>query len=170
MHFRCRIEHSCSQWSCLLVRLAGASTFLQGTLLARYLTIACDVKNTESNDCHQTGSGVKCSVVPRPRLIIRLPKRLIWRSDNPWAAAHEAAPMRKLCDLYRVLSRPQKAKDLFNSSTNCERVTGEPSEKQKSAPCLVPLTLRKSAIIVTGHIGSDLFSKTVAGWAASPCL
>ena len=46
----------------------------------------------------------------RNALEFHLPNTLIWESDIPFAAAHEAAPMRKLCVWYLFSSRLQYCK------------------------------------------------------------
>ena len=98
------------------------------------------------------------------------PKRRIWESEKPWAAAHEAAPIRKLWVLYRSVSRPQNVSAWFRAETNCNLRTGELSGQQNKGPEICPLTLKYSPIVVTGQIGWDLWSKISTGWVGLLCL
>ena len=86
------------------------------------------------------------------------------------AAAHEAAPIRKLWVLYRSVSTLQKERARWRESTNCDLPTGELSGQQKKGPERWPLTHRYSALVVTGQIGCDLWSKISTGWVELLCL
>lgn len=98
------------------------------------------------------------------------PKCLICESEKPRVAAHEAAPIRKLWVLYRSVSRLQNEGARLRESTNCDLRTGELSGQQNNEPERCPLTLRYSAIVVTGQMGCDLWSKISMGWVGLLCL
>ena len=56
----------------------------------------------------QTGFKVGLRIYFKNAFDFHLPKALICASERPLEAAHVAAPIQKLCDLYRLGSRPQK--------------------------------------------------------------
>ena len=59
------------------------------------------------------------------------PNSLICASDIPLAAAQEAAPIRKLCDLYRVWSSSQNCNASSSERTKYSLFTGLLSDQQK---------------------------------------
>lgn len=76
----------------------------------------------------------------RNALEFHLPNALICESDIPFAAAHEAAPMRKLCVLYLSSSRLQYCNTSFRDLVKYDLGIGEPSAEQNSGPGAFPLT------------------------------
>jgi len=106
----------------------------------------------------------------RKVLDFQRPKRLICESEKPRAAAHEAAPIRKLWVLYRSVSRLQNERAQLRESTNCDLRTGELFGQQNKGLERCPLTLRYSTIVITGQIGCDLWSKISTGWVGLLCL
>ena len=96
--------------------------------------------------------------------------RLICKSEKPKAAAHKAAPIRKLWVLYQSVSRLQNERSRLRELTNCDLGTWELSGQQNKGPERCLLTLRYLAIVVTGPIGCDLWSKMSMVWVELLCL
>ena len=92
----------------------------------------------------------------RKALDLHLPKALIWASDMPLEAAQDApqdaAPMRKLWDLYPNTSRSQKRRESAKAWVKI-RAMREGSGQQKSGPGEVPLKFKYASNRLTGQTG-----------------
>ena len=84
------------------------------------------------------------------------PKLLIWASEKPFAAAHEAAPILKLWDLYLETSRLQKLRAAVSADVKNEREIGEASGQQKSGPGKLPRRFKYASSNETGQTGCSL--------------
>ena len=79
-----------------------------------------------------------------------------WRicaSERPLAAAQVAAPMRKLCALYKVGSRLQNLRALLSCYTKIDQQNK--IGQQNRGPLVAPLTETNAKTALTGQQGSS---------------
>ena len=84
------------------------------------------------------------------------PKLLIWASEKPFAAAHEAAPILKLWDLYLETSRLQKLRAAVSADVKNEREIGEASGQQKRGPGKLSRRFKYASSNEAGQTGCSL--------------
>ena len=75
---------------------------------------------------------------------------------NLWQRAQLAAPIRKLCDLYKPGSRLQNLSARLSCSTKKDLVIGALSSQQKRGPVNNPRVETKSSMAWTGQQDSSL--------------
>ena len=83
------------------------------------------------------------------------PNWRIFASERPLPAARVAAPMRKLCALYKVGSRLQNLRALLSCSTKIDLFMGAPPGQQNRGPLVVPLTEINAKTALTGQQDSS---------------
>ena len=83
------------------------------------------------------------------------PNWRIFASERPLAAARVAAPMRKLCALYKVGSRLQNLRVLLSCSTKIDLVYGRPAWPAKQGATGGPSNRNKLKTALTGQQDSS---------------